>query len=101
MGVVGLSLSDFMALTPKECDAVCDAYHAARDAAEHSAWERARIGAYSSVSPYFGKGKKMSPQKFLPLPWDHEKGERGKGREERSGHDNKAAIAQLAALCGG
>lgn len=91
VGVVGLSLTDFEALTPGECDAVCGAYHNASDVRERAAWERTRMTAYSAASPYLKH--KTSPQKFLPLPWDN-------ARRTEVQHDNHAAIAELAALCG-
>lgn len=99
MGVVGLSLSDFMALTPRECNAVCEAYHEDREQRERSAWEQTRIAAYSSVSPWMKH--KGNPAKFLPLPWDGKKGriEKEKGRTDSVRNMN--ALAELASLANG
>lgn len=92
-------------LTPAECDAVSAAYNDAREQEERSAWERARVVGYSSASPYFGKGKRMTPQKYLPFPWDNKKPPLtppvGEDATRKESARNKAAIAQLAALCGG
>lgn len=83
-------------MTPAEVGAVCKAFHDAEDQRDRGAWERSRIMAYSNVSPYFGKGKKMKPQQFLPLPWDKEDIRKRAGK-----HDNRAAIQQLARLLNG
>lgn len=95
LGVVGVSLNDFTLMTPKEAEAVCRAYRDADEQREHEAWERSRIVAYSSVSPYFGKNKQMSPHNFLPFPWDREAGKRPKSEE-----GNRKSIEMLAALAG-
>lgn len=97
---MGVSMGDFMVMTPREAEAVCSAYREAEDARVRGAWERSRLMAYSSVSPYLGKKGPKSPQKFLPLPWDH-KGVRSEELGVKSKeHDNKAAIALLRKLNG-
>lgn len=100
VGVVGLSLGDFMVLTPAECDAVCKAYNDRVEREGRMAWERSRVMAYASVSPYFGKGRRLSPQKFLPLPWDGARRSANSVGSDLSGDGNRAAIARLAGLCG-
>ena len=35
-------------------------------------WEQARKIAYCSILPHMDKGKRKSPNKWMPLPWDNE-----------------------------
>lgn len=82
-----------MTMTPREAEAVCKAYREAEDTRERGAWERARLEAWASVSPYLGKGGPKSPKKWLPFPW-----EKSNYGENPGKHDNKAALALLKKL---
>lgn len=105
MGVVGVSLGDFMVMTPAEADSVFQAWREAEETRVRGAWERSRLMAYSSVSPYLGKKGPKSPQKFLPLPWDAESGRnnrKSRNSQDASCHQaNLKAIALLKKLNGG
>lgn len=86
-----------MALTPGECNAVCEAFNEAQEQRERSAWEQTRIAAYSSVSPWMKH--KGNPAKFLPLPWD---GKRKVGTTKNTDNaHNLAALAELATIVKG
>lgn len=108
MGVVGVSLGDFLLMTPTEAEAVCRSYREAEEERLRGAWERSRLQAYSSVSPYLGKKGPKSPQKFLPLPWDGRKirGKREKRKDVEAAHaENARVLRKFAAMqgrvCGG
>lgn len=70
MGNAGLSLDDFDRLTPAELGAVLERYFARAAREARVAWERTRLLASISISPYI-KGT-PDPRKILPLPWDNE-----------------------------
>ena len=53
-----------------EFAAVYDAYITERDAAYRDEWCRMRTLACIVIQPHLGKGKKITPEKLLPLPWD-------------------------------
>lgn len=33
-------------------------------------WERMRLLATITIQPHLAKGKRITPEKLLPLPWD-------------------------------
>lgn len=104
VGVVGLSLADFLLLTPCEAEAVCSAHREAEEMRDRGAWERSRLVAYSAVSPYLGKKGAKSPEKWLPLPWDKNSlSPRPSPRrgEQDTHRENMKAIALLKRLNGG
>ena len=68
MGCLGLSLSDFAALTPDEFRAAADAWRLRREADAEGAWERMRLLAAITIQPHVKK--RLTPQQLLPLPWD-------------------------------
>lgn len=67
---IGLSYSDFCALTPNEFSHIYDAYIKRRNAECREQWEQLRTLATIMVQPY--AKKTLSPRKVLPLPWDNE-----------------------------
>lgn len=109
VGVVGLSLADFLLLTPREAEAVCSAHREAEEMRDRGAWERSRLVAYSAVSPYLGKKGAKSPEKWLPLPWDRKRnpppappeGMGDKNSADAVHAENRKAIALLKRLNGG
>ena len=68
LGQIGLSLSDFDALTPEEFDAVCHNYRQGQENRLHDAWERMRILATIVVQPF--SKKKITAKTLLPFHWD-------------------------------
>ncbi len=68
MGCLGLSLSDFSALTPAEFRAAADSWARQREADAEDAWERMRLLATVTIQPHIKK--RLTPQQLLPLPWD-------------------------------
>ncbi len=96
MGNAGLSLDDFDRLTPAELGAVLERHfdRAAREA--RAAWERTRLLASISISPYI-KGT-PDPRKILLLPWDNEKPENVEKPENPENPDiaeRYRAVAQM------
>ena len=68
MGSVGLSLSDFCALTPGEWHEVCRCWRERHESVSRDAWERARWLGAVTVQPHVRK--RLSPRDLLRLPWD-------------------------------
>lgn len=66
VGVVGISLGDFEAMTMPECEAVCAAYNDDQDTCRRDAWERMRLLATIATQPH--SKKKLTPHGFMPLP---------------------------------
>lgn len=92
LGVAGISLADFCALTYDEFDAVVKAYHTDREALYRDGWERVRTEACIGIQPHI-KGK-ADPKRVLPLPWDKK---RNAGRT-RPLPDREQAHAQFEKL---
>lgn len=56
----------------EEFAAVYDAYASQRDAAVKDEWARMRLHATISIQPHLAKGKRVTPEKLLPFPWDRD-----------------------------
>lgn len=70
MGVVGVSLTDCMMMTPTEAEAVCKAYNEQAEQQSRDAWNRMRLLACITVQPH--TKKKMKPKELLSFPWDED-----------------------------
>lgn len=68
VGCIGLSLSDFCALTPSEFSATHQKWLEAQDLRERRAWERTRMLATCAVQPY--SKKKLKTTDLMVFPWD-------------------------------
>ena len=55
-----------------EFAAVYNAYAEQRDADYKDNWVRMRLLATITIQPHLDKRHKITPEKLLPLPWDHE-----------------------------
>lgn len=79
-----------------EFAAVYDAYITERDALYKDAWCRMRTLACIVIQPHLGKGKKITPEKLLPLPWDKVKRTTRKGdTPELTPEQRRARMAEL------
>ena len=57
----------------QEFAAVYKAYAEQRDFDYKNSWERMRLLAAITIQPHLAKGKKITPEKLLPFPWDKKK----------------------------
>jgi hypothetical protein len=55
-----------------EFASVYAAYADQRDAAVKDEWSRMRLHATISIQPHLAKGKRVTPEKLLPFPWDRD-----------------------------
>lgn len=90
LGVIGMSLEDWCALSPDEFGAVCQAYNDKEEARLHDEWERMRLLATITIQPHVKN--RLHADKLLPLPWD---GKRGQAAEPVSKKEAKARFEQL------
>lgn len=90
MGCMGMSLSDFERLTPREFDAACKAYGDHQNAEARGSWERMRHLAYMVIQPHVKKCP--PPEKLCPLPWDKKSKPKPKGKPL----DKEAAMKRFA-----
>lgn len=70
LGTIGLRYDDFCRLDFDEFASVYEAYCTERDADMKNSWNQIRTLACITIQPHLAKGKKLSPEKLLPLPWD-------------------------------
>ena len=71
LGCIGLGYDDFCKMDFDEFASVYAAYADQRDAAVKDEWSRMRLHATISIQPHLAKGKRVTPEKLLPFPWDH------------------------------
>lgn len=72
LGCIGLSYDDFCKMDFDEFASVYAAYADQRDAAVKDEWSRMRLLATISIQPHLAKGKRVTPEKLLPFPWDRD-----------------------------
>lgn len=65
-----MSYDDFCRLDFVEFAAIWKAYAEQRDTNFKDEWQRMRLLASILIQPYLTKGRKMTPEKLLPFPWD-------------------------------
>ncbi len=66
-----------------EFASVYAAYADQRDAAVKDEWSRMRLHATISIQPHLAKGKRVTPEKLLPFPWDRDhKAQNAHNKEE-------------------
>jgi hypothetical protein len=70
VGVMGLSLDDFLDLTPFQFTRMIKAWGEQNELREKVRWEQARYLAYAMVIPHLDSKKPNTPQSVFPLPWD-------------------------------
>lgn len=54
----------------EEFAAVYNAYAEQRDTEFKDEWVRMRMLATITIQPHLSKGKKLTPEKLLPFPWE-------------------------------
>lgn len=70
LGCIGLRYDDFCRMDFDEFTAVYDAYATQRDVDFKDKWTRMRMLATITIQPHLGRGKKLTPEKLLPFPWE-------------------------------
>lgn len=70
---MGLSYDDFCRLDFTEFASVWKAYAEQRDTSYKDEWQRMRLLASIVIQPHLKKGSRITPEKLLPFPWDHQK----------------------------
>lgn len=70
LGGMGLSYDDFCKLDFNEFAAVYNAFAVQRDTDFKDDWARMRMLATIVIQPHLAKGKKLTPEKLLPFPWE-------------------------------
>lgn len=73
LGCIRLSYDDFCKMDFEDFAAVYKAYAEQRDTDFKDRWNRTRILAAITIQPHLAKGKKITPEKLLPFPWDKKK----------------------------
>lgn len=68
MGAMGMSLSDFCALSPSDFRTANKSFLELEEARSRDCWEKTRMLATIAVQPY--SRKRLDPRSLLPLPWD-------------------------------
>lgn len=69
--MIGLSVDEFRDLTGEEFAAIATSYEKRQEDAQRGEWERMRLLATIGIQPHIKD--KMTPQRLLPFPWDHDK----------------------------
>ena len=70
LGCIRLRYDDFCKMDFEEFAAVYNAYTDKRDTDFKDRWARMRILASIVIQPHLAKGKKITPEKLLPFPWE-------------------------------
>ena len=70
LGCIRLSYDDFCKMDFQEFAAVWKAYAEQRDADFKDRWRRMRLLASITIQPHLARGKRITPEKLLPFPWD-------------------------------
>jgi hypothetical protein len=73
LGCIGLRYDEFCNMDYLEFAAVYDAYATQRDLDYKDKWTRMRLLATIVIQPHLGRGKKLTPEKLLPFPWEKKK----------------------------
>lgn len=69
---VGMSYSDFLNLDIDTFTAIVERNADKEERARRDRWERMRLLATISIQPHLDKKHRISPERLLPFPWDHD-----------------------------
>ena len=78
-----------------EFAAVYKAYAEQRDTDFKDEWARMRLLATITIQPHLAKGKKVTPEKLLPFPWDKKKTRKRGKSQELTIEQQRARMAEL------
>ena len=78
--------------------AVYEAYIEQRDTDFKDRWNRTRALAAILIQPHLARGKKVTPENLLPLPWDKKK--EGKKKRTITVEEQRRRMEQLVAELG-
>lgn len=92
IGVIGLSVEEFRDLTGEEFAAIATSYEKRQEDAQRGEWERMRLLATIGIQPHIKD--KMTPQRLLPFPWDHDKAS-GTAPEELTMEERRAKAREF------
>jgi len=70
IGTMGLSLNDFMDLTPFQFSEIYNRWRKKKEEEEKESWDRTRYLAFAAVLPHLKREIEHTPQSVFPLPWD-------------------------------
>lgn len=87
VGVIGMSMDDFLRQTPGEYEATVEAWSQRQEARNRDDWERMRMLASIVIQPHVKK--RLTPKELLPFPWE----ERGKSVSDKS--QSRAVLEKL------
>lgn len=79
----------------QEFTAVYKAYAEQRDFDYKDNWERMRQLASITIQPHLAKGKKITPEKLLPFPWDKKKAAAAKKAKEYTPEQQRRRMEEL------
>lgn len=82
LGCIRLSYDDFCKMDFEEFASVYKAYAEQRDTDFKDEWQRMRLLAAIVIQPHLAKGKKITPEKLLPFPWDKKKTKKRSAKEQ-------------------
>lgn len=68
VGVIGLSLNDFLLLYVDEINAIIAAWNERETELQKDSWERARASAALTIAPHVKKLPTL--RQLMPLPWE-------------------------------
>jgi hypothetical protein len=78
-----------------EFAAVYKAYAEQRDTDFKDEWARMRLLATITIQPHLAKGKKVTPEKLLPFPWEKKKTRKRGKSQELTIEQQRARMAEL------
>ena len=78
-----------------EFAAIYKAYAEQRDTDFKDEWARMRLLATITIQPHLAKGKKVTPEKLLPFPWEKKKTRKRGKSQELTIEQQRARMAEL------
>lgn len=95
LGCIGLSYDDFCKMSFEEFAAVYNAYAEQRDTEFKDKWVRMRMLATIVIQPHLAKGKKLTPEKLLPFPWEKSQKRKGKKGPDLTPEQQRKRMVEL------
>lgn len=79
----------------EEFAAVYNAYAEQRDTEFKDKWVRMRMLATIVIQPHLAKGKKLTPEKLLPFPWEKSQKRKGKKGPDLTPEQQRKRMVEL------